>query len=192
MTSTSGTNSCLTCDLASAPKLGERVSQYTIHHDDVVICNHYVGSDAPGDHPDDRAGWLIVSPVRHLTNVHQLTGLEWKRLGAVIRLADKALSELYGAGRCLVSSLGWNREDHIHFHVVPTALAPRDPETGIFDRNMHPDVTFGWLNFGGPTSEHPNAGAYVPVDDLAADVASQVKAFIQPRLLGRLPHHYDR
>lgn len=98
----------------------------------------------------------------------------------VIRTVDAALTELYGAGRCLVSSLGWYRLDHVHFHIVPTALAEMDPETGTFDLSTQSPVTDGWLNFGGDER-------YKPVHEAADVVARRVRAFVTPRILGRSP-----
>jgi diadenosine tetraphosphate (Ap4A) HIT family hydrolase len=175
-----GKPQCLTCDLVSGEFVPSVGGGQPIHRDELVICNHYVGSDIPGDTPDSRAGWLIVSPVRHVTRVHQLTGEEWKRLGAVIRTVDAALTELYGAGRCLVSSLGWYRLDHVHFHIVPTSLAQANPETGRFNLSTHPPVTDGWLNFGGD-------GHYKPVHESADLVTRRVRSFVTPRILGRSP-----
>jgi diadenosine tetraphosphate (Ap4A) HIT family hydrolase len=67
---------------------------------------------------------------------------------------DRALTELYGSRRTMIASLGWNVDDHVHVHCVPT---------------FHPTVTRGFENFG---------GAYEPPPHEVSRVVAEVRGYL--------------
>ena len=109
---------CFTCDVAAAHA---STPGGIIHLDPLIMVNHH--QTVPGE---DRAGWLVISPRRHVTRIHHLTGPETGALFAMAHRVDDALTAIYGATRTLVASLGWGVTDHVHIHCVPT---------------FHPDLT---------------------------------------------------
>lgn len=134
---------CLSCQIANP----QQPTTTHVHLSRHISCNHYLGSDTPGDTPDSRSGWFIIAPRRHVTRLFDLTTTEWSEITALAGRLDHAMTQRFHVGRTILASLGWNRTDHIHFHVVPTALAQADQHGQL----QHPDITHGWLNFGGTT-----------------------------------------
>jgi diadenosine tetraphosphate (Ap4A) HIT family hydrolase len=115
-----------------------------------ILVNHYGNLD----NEPNRAGWIIVSPVRHITHVFELTDLERQSLTSTISEVDRILVELYGSRRTMVASLGWLVDDHVHFHVVPT---------------FGETVSNGYLNFG---------DAYVPVPESIEDISENIRSIL--------------
>lgn len=115
-----------------------------------ILVNHYGNLD---DEPN-RAGWIVVSPVRHVTHVFELTASERESLTSTISEVDKILVELYGSRRTMVASLGWLVDDHVHFHVVPTFGAT---------------VSNGYLNFG---------DAYVPIPESIEAISERMRSIL--------------
>ena len=93
-----------------------------------VRINHYL------DDSDTHAGWLVAAPLRHVTRWFELTDVELVELAWVLRACDRAVTELFGSRRTMVASLGWQVDDHLHVHCVPT---------------FHDEITNGYENFNG-------------------------------------------
>jgi len=138
-------DTCVSCHAANPVNPAENPIVYLNAH---ISCNHYLGSDTPGDTPDSRSGWLVIAPRRHVTRLFELTPTEWADITTLAGRLDQVMTSRFHVGRTILASLGWNRTDHIHFHVVPTALAQPDNEGNLH----HPETTNGWLNFGGTTT----------------------------------------
>jgi diadenosine tetraphosphate (Ap4A) HIT family hydrolase len=101
--------SCFTCRLFAEPEL---VPGGIVYCDANVVVNH---TDIAG-----RSGWFVVSPVRHVTRVFEMTDVELHMVADIAAAIDRTLTAHFGATRTLVASLGWYVEDHVHVHVVPT------------------------------------------------------------------------
>jgi diadenosine tetraphosphate (Ap4A) HIT family hydrolase len=66
------------------------------------------------------AGWLIVTPLRHVTSLADLTGDEAAALGPLLADASAALTEVVGCDRTYVVLFAEQEGfGHVHFHVVP-------------------------------------------------------------------------
>lgn len=121
--------SCFTCSLTSTndPHIND---PHVVLRSDLVVVNQYV------DSTENRCGWLVVSPRRHVTSLVALTDGEWTALSACISALDGMLRDRYGATRTMTASLGWEPDDHVHFHVFPTFAADGEPTFGCenFDR----------------------------------------------------------
>lgn len=124
---------CVVCDIGASPAPEGHM---------LFVSEHcFVNSLRPGPDEQERPGWLVISPVRHVTRWHQLRQEEVSELARFARLLDAALTLHAGALRVMVASLGWETDAHLHVHVVPT-----------FD----PVVTEGYLNFDGRYSGVPH------------------------------------
>ena len=113
---------CVTCEIEHSDPL------LVVWASALVRVNHYLYES------DTNAGWLVISPKRHITRWFELTNDELAELAWTMRAVDQAVTELFGSARTMVASLGWLVDDHLHVHCVPT-----------FD----PDVTRGYENFDG-------------------------------------------
>lgn len=134
---------CFTCRVAN----GEDTEAIVVWRDELIVVNHTDGAD--------RAGWFVVSPVRHVTRFHEMTDLERNDVVGAAAVLDAVLTRCFSSTRTMVASLGWLVDDHVHFHVVPT---------------FQDNVSNGYLNFG---------GAYVPVALEGREVARLVEAEIE-------------
>lgn len=128
------TSACFTCVVATGQ---HHTPGGLVYASDLVVVNHRDTDVDDEGQPRPWPGWLIVSPRRHLTRTFDMTCQERDELFAVVARADQALTSLLGARRCMVASLGWWVDDHLHTHVVPT----------------YDDPTQGWKNFGRPPQD---------------------------------------
>lgn len=143
---------CFTCEILAGRQ--SVPGECLVWESDLITANHHGDPDPNIQYASSRAGWIVVTPVRHVTRVFEVTHEEWDALGEAVISIDAALTELYGSKRTLVASLGWNVTDHVHVHCVPT---------------FGDEVTLGYENF---------ESAYVPVPYSSADVAHQVKDYL--------------
>ena len=120
----------------------------------LVVANHLFDPHPHAQYASSPAGWIVVSPARHLTRVFELSSEEWNELGLVVRAVDAALTELYGSKRTMVASLGRGVPDHVHVHCVPT---------------FRDEFTLGYLNFDTD---------FVPVPLPSSVVALQVREYL--------------
>jgi diadenosine tetraphosphate (Ap4A) HIT family hydrolase len=134
---------CFTCRVVNEP---DRPAAIVCWVDELIVVNHTA--------MEGRAGWFVVSPVRHLTRFFELSSEERIALTDAAAVLDEILTRLYGSTRTLVASLGWFTDDHVHLHVVPT---------------FGTEVSNGHRNFN---------DAYVAVEEDAEVVAAQVTAEI--------------
>ncbi len=143
---------CFTCEVLTGRQ--SVPGDCLVWQSDLITANHHDDHDPNTRYSTSRAGWIVVTPVRHITRVSELTAPEWDALGEAVSAIDLALTELYGSRRTLVASLGWHVADHVHFHCVPT-----------FDD----EISWGYQNF---------ESAYVPVPHSSSEVAHQVRDFL--------------
>jgi diadenosine tetraphosphate (Ap4A) HIT family hydrolase len=65
-------------------------------------------------------GWLVVLPSRHVKAMHELEPDEAAELGAVLRRASKAQSEVLGCDKSYVVFFAEaDGFEHLHVHVIP-------------------------------------------------------------------------
>lgn len=154
----SSPNGCFTCSAVEGRKT---LPGGILWRDTLVIANHHEDAESDAPLPERRSAWVIVSPVRHVERVFDLSPQEWERLGDVIRCVDRALTDLYCSRRTMVASLGWFTRDHIHFHCAPT---------------FGSEVSFGSQNFD---------GAYQPPPGVAPETAAlAIKHYLHAHLTG--------
>ncbi len=151
---------CFTCGIVDGSQTIP--GDMPIWQSSLVVANHHDDTTPDKIYSTSRAGWVIVSPVRHVTRVFDLSGEEWGELGEVIRSVDCAVTELFGSKRTMVASLGWHVDDHVHFHCVPT-----------FDSK----ISLGSQNF---------ESAYVPPKISADDATRQLANWLQRELGGNM------
>lgn len=116
---------CHTCELSRGAR-----DEDVVWRSALTLINHT--SD------EDREGWFVLSPLRHVTAPRLLTYAEQDEMAELTRAVDSILVEMFGARRNMFASLGWYTPDHMHVHMVPTFGAT---------------VSYGSLNFD---------GAYIP------------------------------
>jgi diadenosine tetraphosphate (Ap4A) HIT family hydrolase len=145
-------NPCFTCGILDDPST---VPGGILWRDAHAMLNHHEVVD---QETEQRSGWLIASPVRHVERLYDLSAEEWGSLTRIIHSADRALTNMFGSERTLAASLGWFTRDHIHFHCVPT---------------FGKDESLGSLNFD---------GAYQPVPYPPEEVARLVTDHMRMQL----------
>lgn len=118
---------CFTCSVSENEDL-------QIWSDQLVVVNHYIAS--PGE--TERPGWIIVSPQRHLTRWWELTNVERHQIADITSVIDHTLTKHYGALRTMVASLGWQIEDHLHFHCVPIVAESKHRGYQVFQGDYVP------------------------------------------------------
>lgn len=98
---------CLTCSIAAG-----RISPPggVVYRDDFVLLNHSMDVPIPG--------YVILSPLRHMEQLHRMTVDESVALAKVLRAVCAAVQSLDGVEKVYVASFG---EDtgHVHFHIFP-------------------------------------------------------------------------
>lgn len=146
---------CFTCEVTAR---SQPVPGALVWDSALVVANHLYDPDPYTQYRSSPAGWIVVSPARHVTRVFELSSEEWNELGLVVRSVDAALTELYGSKRTMVASLGRGVPDHVHVHCVPT---------------FNDEFTLGYLNFD---------SAFVPVPSPSAVVASRVREYLLENL----------
>jgi diadenosine tetraphosphate (Ap4A) HIT family hydrolase len=98
---------CLTCRLIQqeiTPPGG------VIYQTNCLILHQCLDSNIPG--------YLILSPIRHLTNYQDLTAAELTAIQATLQRSAKILQELPGVEKVYICSLG-EETTHFHFHIFP-------------------------------------------------------------------------
>jgi diadenosine tetraphosphate (Ap4A) HIT family hydrolase len=74
-----------------------------------------------------KKGHILVVPLRHLSDVSQLSEKESKAIFQFIGNLQKALPKLYGRDVIVIQNPNHKRtEGHIHFHVLPSIGGIRD------------------------------------------------------------------
>ena len=63
-------------------------------------------------------GYLILSPIRHVTHYQDLTAAEWTAIHTTLHQSAKVLQELPGVEKIYICSLG-EETTHFHFHIFP-------------------------------------------------------------------------
>lgn len=81
-------------------------------------------------------GWLVLLPVRHLTDVGELTVAEAAELGPLLAAGSRAIRTVTGCAKTYVAMFA--EKDgfaHIHFHLIPRAadLSPQLLGPAVFD-----------------------------------------------------------
>jgi len=150
-TSNSSKTSCYTCSLVKETKENKLV----VYKSSKIIVSHHVIYNPQ----QNRTGWFIAAPTRHICRFFELTENENTELNTIITAMDKALTVILGAKRVLIASLGWETLDHIHFHLVPIKSEP---------------ITYGYENFGLDT--------YMPLGASADSVCEEVKTYLKKNI----------
>lgn len=98
---------CLTCDL-----INQRITPPggIIYKNDEVILHQCLDIDI--------AGYLILSPIRHVASYQSLTDPELTALHAVLKRASMILEKLPSLEKIYICSLG-EQTSHFHFHLFP-------------------------------------------------------------------------
>lgn len=64
-------------------------------------------------------GWLIAQPRRHVRTFRDLSELERRELGEVLRWTEQATHDRLGSSRLYALSLGSTSTTHLHLHLLP-------------------------------------------------------------------------
>ena len=89
-------------------------------------------------------GWLIITPLRHLQSIDELTDDEAVALGRLLRDASRALRTVTGCVKTYVMLFAEaDGFAHVHFHVVPRMADQPDERKGpaVFGYLKEPPVT---------------------------------------------------
>ncbi len=98
---------CLTCGIAAGkivPVGG------IIYKDDYVVLHHCIDVNI--------AGYLIISPVRHVEEYSGLNVTEIIQIGTVMKAAAAILSEMDGIEKIYLANFG-EETAHFHMHIFP-------------------------------------------------------------------------
>jgi diadenosine tetraphosphate (Ap4A) HIT family hydrolase len=90
-------------------------------------------------------GWLIVTPLRHVTTLADLSGEEAAALGPLLADASAALTEVVGCNRTYVVLFAEQKGfGHVHFHVVPRMadLPPEHRSVNVFHYLSQPEESW--------------------------------------------------
>lgn len=104
---------CFACDV-NAGRVS--VPGGFIHRDDLWVVDHAIGLK-PTD-PIPLKGFLIICPVRHVEQLHQLTDEEWANFGLLFSDVCKALSSVMQPEKIYACSFG-EEVGHVHWYVIP-------------------------------------------------------------------------
>jgi diadenosine tetraphosphate (Ap4A) HIT family hydrolase len=75
------------------------------------------------------AGWMIVTPIRHVESLDELSEEEASALGKLLRLLSKAMISSLGASKTYVLCFT-EAVPHFHLHVLPRMPDLPDDRTG--------------------------------------------------------------
>jgi diadenosine tetraphosphate (Ap4A) HIT family hydrolase len=90
-------------------------------------------------------GWLIVTPLRHVTTLADLTAEEAATLGPLLADTSAALTEVVGCDRTYVVLFAEQEGfGHVHFHVVPRMadLPPEHRSVNVFHYLSQPEESW--------------------------------------------------
>lgn len=104
---------CLGCDV-NAGRI--KVPGGLIHRDDDWVVDHAVGMK-PED-PIPLKGFLIICPVRHVEDVHELTSGEMAAFSLLLRDVVRAVNLVTKPQKVYVCSFG-EAVKHVHWYVIP-------------------------------------------------------------------------
>lgn len=114
---------CLACDILAGktqPPGG------LIHRDGLWVVDHAMGLRP--DDPIPLRGFLIVSPVRHVENIFQLTDEEQAEFGLLLKDVALAIKRVLAPEKIHVCSFG-ELVGHVHWYVIPRSADM--PKSGL-------------------------------------------------------------
>lgn len=125
---------CVFCLAASAETDRERYVVYRGSHA-FIIMNLYPYNN----------GHVMVTPVRHVGSVEDLSDEEMLETMKLIKLAIKAITSAmkpdgFNIGANLGKSAGAGIEDHVHFHIVPRWRGDTNFMTIVSDTRVLPET----------------------------------------------------
>ncbi|MEM5794894.1 MAG: HIT domain-containing protein [Bacillota bacterium] len=98
---------CLTCDIIAGKVVP---AGGIIYQDDWIILHHCIDINI--------AGYLIVSPVRHVETYGDLHEAEIRKIGVLTKDITAILSEFNGVEKIYLASFG-EETAHFHAHIFP-------------------------------------------------------------------------
>jgi diadenosine tetraphosphate (Ap4A) HIT family hydrolase len=116
---------CFTCTQNSASARPVR--------EEILLTEHWRLAHAFGT---PMPGWLVLLPLRHLTDVGELTAAESAELGSLLAAGSRAVRAVTGCAKTYVAMFA--EKDgfaHTHFHLIPRApdLSPDLLGPAVFD-----------------------------------------------------------
>lgn len=115
---------CLTCSKTADPDPPA--------YERVVVTNHWRVAHAFNT---SLLGWLVVIPLRHVTDLAELEDAAAAELGPLLSRLTAALKDVTGCSKTYVVQFSDHPDfPHVHFHVVPRSptLAEEHRGPGIF------------------------------------------------------------
>ncbi|CUH97541.1 hypothetical protein P22_3672 [Propionispora sp. 2/2-37] len=98
---------CITCSVIEGKKT---LPGGLLYKDDRIIIHHCIDVNVPG--------YLVISPIRHVTGYQELTDAELMAMAKGIKIMVSILHKLPDVEKVYILNLG-EETSHFHFHIFP-------------------------------------------------------------------------